>query len=63
MQVLEKPGQGKLSPGKNLFGSTRQMCSMALMAKGNESYVNIGAVKLREMKPNASISETSPNKY
>ena len=36
---------------------------MALMAKGNESYTNIGAVKLREMKPNASLSETSPNKY
>ena len=36
---------------------------MALMAKGNESYIYIGAVKLREMKPNASLSETSPNKY
>ena len=39
------------------------MFSMALMAKGNESYINIGAVKLREMKPNASRRETSPNKY
>ena len=44
------------------------MFSMALMAKGNESYINIGAVKLREMNPNASLretrlSETSPNKY
>jgi hypothetical protein len=43
------------------------MFGMALMAKGNESYVNIGAVKLREMNPNASLrearlSETSPNK-
>ena len=33
---------------------------MALMAKGNESYINIGAVKLRERNPIASFRETRP---
>ena len=50
-----------------MFGSTRHIFGMALMAKGNKSYINIGAVKLRDMNPNASfretrLSETSPNK-
>ena len=44
------------------------MFSMALMAKGNESYINNGAVKLREMIPTASLretrlSETNTNKF
>jgi len=33
---------------------------MALMAKGNKSYINIGVVKLREMNPIASFRETRP---
>ena len=55
MHDLEKPG-----PGQNLYGSTRHIFRMALMAKGNKSYINIGVVKLREMNPIASFRETRP---
>ena len=33
------------------------MFGMALMAKGKKSYINIGAVKLKEMNPNAIINK------
>ena len=33
------------------------MFCMALMAKGKQFYINIGAVKLKEMSPNAIINK------
>ena len=58
---MEKQGRGKVNPGQNLFGGRRHMFGMALMAKGKESYINIGAMKLKEMNPNAIINKIKHN--
>ena len=47
----------KVNPGQNLFGSTRHIFGKALMAAGNESYIHIGASKLRETN-STSFRET-----
>ena len=60
---MEKPGRGKVNPGQNLFGGSRHMFGMALMAKGKKFYINIGAVKLKEMNPNAIINKIKHNTY
>jgi len=46
-----------------LFGGRRHMFGMALMAKGKKSYINIGAVNLKEMNPNAIINKIKHNTY
>ena len=47
----------KVNPGQTLFGSTRHIFGEALIAEGNESYIHIGASKLRETNP-TSFRET-----
>ena len=47
----------KVNLGQNLFGCIRHIFGYALMAKGNESHINIGAVKLGETNP-TSFGET-----
>ena len=61
-QVLEKPGQGKVNAGQNLFGSRRtrekrHIFLLVLQAEGNESYRNVGTASLTEANP-TTIWET-----
>ena len=66
---IEKPGWGKVNTGQILFGArrpreTRHILGWALKAEWNDSSVQVGAVKLREMNPTSfwetRLSESKP---
>ena len=68
--------QRKVNPGQNVFGyrrpretNPRSKCVWVQKAKGNESYIYVGAMRLSKTSPikcwrsQARLSEMSPNNF